>query len=90
VCEIYATSTGYEHSQQKTLDFFGSVQNKFHLAVTGKTVAKILTDRADATKPNMGFTNWPGETIKKQDTEVAKNYLNSPEPDQLNLLVNQP
>ncbi len=67
VCEIYATSADYEPSQQKTLDFFASVQNKFHWAVTGKTAAEILTDRADATKPNMGLTNWSGETIKKQD-----------------------
>ena len=89
VCEIYATSADFEPSQQKTLDFFASVQNKFHWAVTGKTAAEILIDRADATKPNMGLTNWPGEMIKKQDTEVAKNYLNAPELDQLNRLVNQ-
>ncbi|MCX6243179.1 MAG: virulence RhuM family protein [Bacteroidetes bacterium] len=89
VCEIYATSSDYEPSQQKTLDFFASVQNKFHWAVTGKTAAEILIDRADSKKPNMGLTNWPGETIKKQDTEVAKNYLNTPELDQLNRLVNQ-
>jgi len=89
LCEIYATSADYEPSQQKTLDFFASVQNKFHWAVTGKTAAEILIDRADAAKPSMGLTNWPGETIKKQDTEVAKNYLNAPELDQLSRLVNQ-
>ena len=89
VCEIYATSADYEPSQQKTLDFFASVQNKFHWAVTGKTAAEILIERADSKKPYMGLTNWPGETIKKQDTEVAKNYLNAPELDQLNRLVNQ-
>jgi hypothetical protein len=89
VCEIYSTSADYDPSQQKTLDFFASVQNKFHWAVTGKTAAEILIGRADATKPNMGLTNWPGETIKKQDAEVAKNYLNASELDQLNRLVNQ-
>ncbi|MEI7663662.1 MAG: virulence RhuM family protein [Bacteroidota bacterium] len=89
VCEIYATSADYDPSRQKTLDFFATVQNKFHWAVTGKTAAEILVGRADATKPNMGLTNWPGESIKKQDTEVAKNYLNAPELDQLNRLVNQ-
>jgi len=89
VCEIYATSADYDPTQQKTLDFFATVQNKFHWAITGQTAAEILIKRADATKPNMGLTNWPGETIKKQDTEVAKNYLNAEELKLLNLLVNQ-
>ncbi|HBB93084.1 MAG: hydroxyacid dehydrogenase [Bacteroidetes bacterium GWF2_49_14] len=89
VCEIYATSADYDPGLQKTLDFFAIVQNKFHWAVTGQTAAEILFNRADAAKPNMGLTNWPGESIKKQDIEVAKNYLNPEELDQLNRLVNQ-
>lgn len=89
VCEIYATSADYDPGLQKTLDFFAIVKNKFHWAVTGQTAAEILLNRADAAKPNMGLTNWPGESIKKQDTEVAKNYLNPEELDQLNRLVNQ-
>lgn len=89
VCEIYATSADYDPTQQKTLDFFATVQNKFHWAVTGNTAAEILLKRASANKPNMGLTNWPGETIKKSDTEVAKNYLNPEELNQLNLLVTQ-
>jgi hypothetical protein len=89
VCEIYATSADYDPSEQKTLNFFATVQNKFHWAVTGKTAAEILIERADAGKPNMGLTNWPGEAIRQNDTEVAKNYLNDKELDQLNRLVSQ-
>jgi len=45
--------------------------------------------RANATKPNMGLTNYPGGQIKKQDTIVAKNYLNEDELNQLNRIINQ-
>jgi hypothetical protein len=89
VCEIYSTSADYDPTQQKTLEFFATVQNKFHWAVTGHTAAEILINRADASKPNMGLTNWPSDTIKKQDTEIAKNYLNHEELNQLNRLVTQ-
>lgn len=89
VCEIYATSADYDPSHVKTREFFATVRNKFHWAVTGKTAAQLLIERADSTKPNMGLTNWPGEAIRKNDVEVAKNYLNQHELDQLNRLVNQ-
>ena len=40
-------------------------------------------------RTNMGLTNWPGEQIRKQDAEVAKNYLNPEELEMLNRIVNQ-
>ena len=48
VCDIYATSADYDPTQSKTLDFFATVQNKFHWAVTGKTAAEIIIERSDA------------------------------------------
>ena len=45
--------------------------------------------RANASQPNMGLTNWPGEQIRKQDTEVARNYLHPDELELLNRIVNQ-
>lgn len=89
ICDIYATSTDYDPQQPTTLEFFASVQNKFHWAIHGHTAAELLVLRADASKPNMGLTNWPGEQIRKQDTEVAKNYLNQEELEVLNRIINQ-
>ncbi len=89
VCDIYATSIDYEPNTDLTKDFFATVQNKFHWAIHAHTAAELLMLRADANKPNMGLTNFPGSEIKKQDVSIAKNYLNENELDQLNRIVNQ-
>ena len=44
-------------------------------------------DRVDATKPNLGLTNWRGAAIRRQDVAIAKNYLSEPELAALNSLV---
>ena len=89
ICDIYATSVDYDPDQPSTQEFFATVQNKFHWAIHQHTAAELLLLRANAANPNMGLTNWPGEQIRKQDTEVAKNYLNPEELDLLNRMVNQ-
>lgn len=89
ICDIYVTSADYDPDQPSTQEFFATVQNKFHWAIHQHTAAELLLLRADSTKSNMGLTNWPGEQIRKQDTEVAKNYLNPKELDLLNRIVNQ-
>lgn len=89
VCDIYATSADYDPTQPETLDFFATVQNKFHWAVTGKTAAEIITGRADAKQLDMGLTNYPTESIRKADTHIAKNYLSEDELNILNRLVTQ-
>jgi hypothetical protein len=68
-------------------DFFKVIQNKMHWASHGHTAAEIILARADAGKPNMGLTNWPGEQPRKADIEVAKYYLNEQELDILNRIV---
>ena len=47
--------------------FFATVQNKMHWAITGQTAAEIIHTRADAAKPNMGLTNWRGAKVRKED-----------------------
>jgi len=89
ICDIYATSVDYDPDQPTTQEFFATVQNKFHWAIHQHTAAELLMLRANASKPNMGLTNWPGEQIRKQDTEVAKNYLNPEELELLNRIVTQ-
>ncbi len=89
VCDIFATSIDYDGNTELSKNFFASVQNKFHWAIHGETAAETVYRRADAQKPNMGLTNWPGNSIKKNDIQVAKNYLKQEELDQLNRIVNQ-
>lgn len=89
VCDIFATSIDYDADTEAARQFFATVQNKFHWAIHAHTAAELIIKRADATKVNMGLTNWPGEQIKKEDVTVAKNYLTPEELDNLNRIVNQ-
>ncbi|NQU05936.1 MAG: virulence RhuM family protein, partial [Calditrichaeota bacterium] len=63
------------------------VQNKLHWAITGKTAAELISERADADKPNMGLTSWKGVKVRKGDVTVAKNYLSADEITELNRFV---
>ena len=89
ITDIYATSIDYDPTQEVSLIFFKTVQNKVHWAITGQTAAEIIHDRVDASKPNLGLTNWRGAVIRKQDVAIAKNYLSEPELAALNNLVEQ-
>ena len=71
------------------MEFFQTVQNKMHWAITGQTAVEIVHTRADSTKPNMGLTNWRGAKVRKIDVSIAKNYLNEAELAALNNLVEQ-
>jgi len=87
ITDIYATSIDYDPTQPESIEFFQTVQNKLHWAITGQTAAEIIRDRADSAKPNMGLTNWRGAKVRKEDVVIAKNYLNEPELAALNNLV---
>jgi len=79
ITDIYALSADYDKNAPVTKDFFASVQNKLHWAITGKTAAEIIYELSDASIPNMGLTHWkdsPKGKILKSDVSVAKNYLN--------------
>ena len=89
ITDIYATSIDYDPTQEVSLLFFKTVQNKVHWAITGQTAAEIVHDRANAAKPNLGLTNWRGAVIRKPDIVIAKNYLTEPELAALNNLVEQ-
>ena len=78
-----------ELSKNATIKDFLIVQNKMHWAITGKTAAEIIHKRADSKKSNMGLTNWRRVKIRKDDVEIAKNYLDEKELLALNNLVEQ-
>lgn len=87
VRELFALSSDYDPTDKATQMFFAETQNKLLYAVTGKTAAEIILDRADANAPNMGLTSWQGNVVRKQDILIAKNYLSQDELDTLNRLV---
>ncbi len=89
ITDIYATSVDYDPTDEMSINFFKTVQNKMHWAITGKTAAQIIHERADSKKSNMGLTNWRGEKVRKQDVSIAKNYLDEKELRALNNLVEQ-
>lgn len=89
ITDIYATSIDYDPTQPESIEFFQTVQNKLHWAITGQTAAEIIHARADSAKPNMGLTNWRGAKVRKEDVTIAKNYLNEEELSALNNLVEQ-
>ena len=89
ITDIYATSVDYDPTLPISIDFFKTVQNKLHWAITGKTAAEIIHERADSEKPHMGLTNWRGAKARKADVIIAKNYLDEGELRALNNLVEQ-
>ena len=89
ITDIYATSVDYDPTLDISIEFFKTVQNKLHWAITGQTAAEIISERADSSKKNMGLTSWRGTQIRKTDVSIAKNYLNKEELSALNNLVEQ-
>lgn len=89
ITDIYATSVDYDPTLDISIEFFKTVQNKLHWAITGQTAAEIISERAESSKKNMGLTTWRGTQIRKTDVSIAKNYLNEEELSALNNLVEQ-
>ncbi|MFH1402326.1 MAG: RhuM family protein [Patescibacteria group bacterium] len=89
VRDVFATSTDYNPKTDYAKQFFATVQNKFHFAITGLTAAEIINERIDSTKNNLGLTNWKGAIINLKQAQIAKNYLEKIELHRLNLLVEQ-
>ena len=91
ITDIYAQcSADYSLGSDITEQFFATVQNKLHFAITGKTAAEIIHERADNKKLNMGLTTWkhaPKGKIRETDVVIAKNYLAEKELDKLNRIV---
>jgi hypothetical protein len=84
---ILALAADYDPKEPETNEFFQTVQNKLHFAVTGKTAPELIAERADRAKPNMGLATWKGDVVRKSDVIIAKNYLNEGEIEELNRIV---
>lgn len=79
ITDIFAEcSIDYDKNSPITQEFYATVQNKFHYAITGQTAAEIVYSKADSSKEHMGLTTWknsPDGRILKSDVTIAKNYL---------------
>jgi hypothetical protein len=91
ITDIYEQcSIDYARDAEITQTFFKTVQNKLHWAITGKTAAELIAERADADQPNMGLTTWknaPAGRVLKSDVTVAKNYMTEEEMKSLESVV---
>lgn len=83
ITDLFAEcSVDYERDSEITKEFYATIQNKFHYAITWKTAAEIVYEKADKDKPFMWMTtrkNAPKWRILKSDTIIAKNYLSEKE-----------
>ncbi len=91
ITDIYSQcSIDYDPNEEITKQFFATVQNKLHFAISGQTAAEIIYKRVGSANPNMGLTTWknsPKGLIRKTDVVIAKNYLDEKELDGLNRIV---
>ncbi len=91
ITDIYSQcSADYDVNNKITKEFFATVQNKLHFAITHETAAEIVCHRANSENKNMGLTTWknaPEGKIRKTDVSIAKNYLNENEIESLNRIV---
>lgn len=87
VRDVFALSVDYRDDEEATGKFFAIVQNKMLYAVTQKTAAQIIVERADSSHPNMALTSWSAHRVRKTDVIVAKNYLDQRELDELNRIA---
>ena len=90
ITDLYALAVDYQKDAPVTREFFATVQNKLHWAITGQTAAELIYNSADAAKIHMGLTTWkqaPAGKILKSDVSIAKNYLNERHIKELNRIV---
>ena len=87
ILDIYAISIDFNPKKEITINFFKTVQNKMHYAVSSNTAAEIVYNRVDSSKDNIGLTNFKGDMPTRKETEIAKNYLTHEELQVLNRLV---
>ena len=91
ITDIYATAIDYSPKAFESKEFFATIQNKLHFAITGKTAAEIIQERVSSKKDKLGLTSWrrsPNGKIMPSDVVIAKNYLDKKEMTELNRIVN--
>jgi hypothetical protein len=89
ITDIYALSVDYDSTDEMSINFFKTVQNKLHYAITGQIAPELIKSRANSNKKNMGLTTYRGAIPRKDEILIAKNYYNEQELLALNNLTEQ-
>jgi len=83
ITDIFAEcSIDYDPHSEITHNFYATVQNKFHYAITKHPAAEIIFDKSEHSQPFMGLSTWknaPDGRILPSDVIIAKNYLTEKE-----------
>jgi len=87
VREVFTLAADYQPSLPQTTQFFQTMQNKLHYAVTGLTAPEIIAQRINHLLPNAGLNTWKGKEVLKSDITIAKNYLQEAEISELNRII---
>ena len=85
--DLFSLSVDYRDDIDASAQFFAEVQNKILFAITEKTAAELIVERADASQPNMALQTWKGNRVRKGDVTIAKNYLITEEIEELNRIA---
>jgi hypothetical protein len=87
--DLFITAVDYNASSQNAIEFFQTIQNKFHYAIVGMTSPEILLNRARSDKPALGMIHHSKKNITISEATVGKNYLLEDELHKLYLLCEQ-
>ena len=87
--DLFTTASDYDGSSDRAIEFFQTIQNKFHYAIVGMTSPEILFSRADSTRPALGMIHHSKKSITISEATVGKNYLLEDELHKLYLLCEQ-
>lgn len=87
--DLFTTAVDYDKYSSQAIEFFQTIQNKFHYAIVGMTSPEILVTRADHNKPALGMIHHKKKNITFSEANVGKNYLLESELRKLYLLCEQ-
>lgn len=87
ILDLFSTSIDYDSKSEEARNFFATVQNKMHYAISHNTASELVYYRVDSNKDFMGLTIFKGEQPTLTEAKIAKNYLNEKELKSLNALV---
>lgn len=87
--DLFTTAIDYENSSKKAMEFFQTIQNKFHYAIVWMTSPEILLYRVDSNKPALWMKSSSKNNITLWEAKVWKNYLLEDELKKLYLLCEQ-
>jgi hypothetical protein len=82
-------SIDYDPQSDEARSFFAQSQDRFHYAVSERTAAQIIIQRANGALPNMGMKSLGNKAPTLADAKIAKNYMDETELRSMEILGEQ-